>query len=336
MSGRHRGQEVQLAREHGLIHGILLKPQQPAHELTWDELDAAMDDPEALVWLHFNAANAHARQWITHCARLPEVLQDFLFDYDDRKRLEEIGKGIVGVISDVHYGFDFDPEQIALLRFYLDSHCLISTRRQPLSATDALRNSIRGGLRFDRTVPLVMCLLKFQAETLENVATRLGREVGDIEDQILAGRIHDQRSQLGKIRRLAVRIHRHFAPEHRALQRLCVRRPAWFTDSDKRDLQDNTEAFGDAVNDLDVIQERAKLLQEELAARMAESTNKNLFILSMVTAIFMPATLITGIFGMNVAGLPGLDDASAFWWVMFGIAAVAVVSLVLLHLKRLF
>ncbi len=84
------------------------------------------------------------------------------------------------------------------------------------------------------------------------------------------------------------------------------------------------------------VSKRAKLLQEELAARNAEETNRNLFILSIVTTIFLPMTLITGIFGMNVAGLPGLEDILAFWWVMLGMAAVALIALLLLHWKHLF
>lgn len=132
-----------------------------------------------------------------------------------------------------------------------------------------------------------------------------------------------------------MRLHRHFAPEHRALQRLCGRSPAWFRDTDIGRLQDTTEALGEIVGDLDAIQERAKLLQEELAGRALEETNRNMVILSVVTAVFMPVTLITGIFGMNVAGLPGLEDGSAFWWVMLGMAGVALMALLLLHWRRL-
>jgi zinc transporter len=55
----------------------------------------------------------------------------------------------------------------------------------------------------------------------------------------------------------------------------------------------------------------------------------------VVTAVFLPVTLITGIFGMNVAGLPGLADGSAFWWVMLGMAGLALMALLLLHWRRL-
>ncbi len=111
--------------------------------------------------------------------------------------------------------------------------------------------------------------------------------------------------------------------------------PVWFRDTDIGRLQDTTGELGEVVGDLDTIQERAKLLQEELAGRALEETNRNLVILSVVTAVFMPVTLITGIFGMNVAGLPGLEDGSAFWWVMLGMAGVALMALVLLHWRRL-
>ena len=78
------------------------------------------------------------------------------------------------------------------------------------------------------------------------------------------------------------------------------------------------------------LQERAKLLQEELAARVTEDAGSKLNVLTALTAVFLPMTLITGIFGMNVAGLPGTAEsatADAFWWTMLLIVAVGAVTL---------
>jgi hypothetical protein len=47
-------------------------------------------------------------------------------------------------------------------------------------------------------------------------------------------------------------------------------------------------------------------------------------------------TLITGIFGMNVAGLPGTEASSAFGWVMLLILATGAVALGTLLFKKLF
>ena len=63
------------------------------------------------------------------------------------------------------------------------------------------------------------------------------------------------------------------------------------------------DAFNELHLTLEALYERAKLLQEEIASQMSEQMNRNLMALSILTALLMPATLVSGIFGMNVAGL---------------------------------
>jgi hypothetical protein len=56
--------------------------------------------------------------------------------------------------------------------------------------------------------------------------------------------------------------------------------------------------------DLLATQGQVRLLRDEIEAVEAQRTNQNLYILSIVTALLLPATLVTGIFGMNTGGLP--------------------------------
>jgi zinc transporter len=120
------------------------------------------------------------------------------------------------------------------------------------------------------------------------------------------------------------------------LQRLCRRPPDGFSEVDNQALVDVAEEFRELVDDLTETQERAKLLQEELAARLAEQTSNNLYILSLFTALLLPPSLIAGIFGMNVVGVPGVQNGNsmAFWWVMLGMAAVSLLVLLILYLRR--
>jgi zinc transporter len=59
-----------------------------------------------------------------------------------------------------------------------------------------------------------------------------------------------------------------------------------------------------------------QLLQEEVAIKTAEQTNRNLHVLAIVTTVFLPATLIAGVFGMNVGGLPLTQSGDGFLWSM--------------------
>jgi zinc transporter len=81
--------------------------------------------------------------------------------------------------------------------------------------------------------------------------------------------------------------------------------------------------------------ERAKLLQDEIAALLSEDINRKLLWLAVMSALLMPATLVSGIFGMNVAGLPGTHDSYSFLIVMGVMAVCAAFTLYLLRRLRL-
>ncbi len=327
---------------HGLICGFAMQPDQSIQTLGGDELRSALDRPGTVVWLHFNVRVGQSRDWIARCDHLSEAARRFLLEHDDRKRIEQTGETLLGVISDVRHDFDlddFDPEHIASLRFYMDASCVISTRLQPCSTADQLRTEIKQGHYFDSTAKLLVHLFDSQVTRLGETIERVRVMLDDIEDEVLAGRVRGQHAQLGSIRRLAVRLNHHFGPEHRMLQRLCRRLPNWFGAVDTAALQDVAEEFRELVDDLTETQERAKLLQEELAARLAEQTNSNLYILSVFTAVLLPPSLIAGIFGMNVMGVPGVQDGGdmAFWWVMLGMGAISgLILLLLAYWRRLF
>ena len=57
-------------------------------------------------------------------------------------------------------------------------------------------------------------------------------------------------------------------------------------------------------SDLHLQPDRARLLQEETAAQLATATNKNLFVLTVVTTLSPPPAFETGYFGMNTKNLP--------------------------------
>jgi zinc transporter len=50
--------------------------------------------------------------------------------------------------------------------------------------------------------------------------------------------------------------------------------------------------------------------------KTADETNSHLQVLSIVATVFLPATLIAGIFGMNVKGLPLTENGNGFLWAM--------------------
>src|SRR4030095_2295403 len=151
----------------------------------------------------------------------------------------------------------------------------------------------------------------------------------------LAGNIKQQRAQLGRTRRLCARLRRELAPERSDMSKFLHRPAEALPAPDQEVLQTSNDALGFALEEIAELYERAKLLQEELASRVAENTNRNLYVLSILTAVLLPMTLVTGVFGMNVPDLPGLHGLPSFCGVMFLSVASGAVTLALLFWRKL-
>lgn len=67
---------------------------------------------------------------------------------------------------------------------------------------------------------------------------------------------------------------------------------------------------------------------------MAHRTSEIMRTLTVITALFMPLTLITGIFGMNFTEMPLLKDKEGFWITMGIMAVIVVVLLFFFRRKR--
>jgi zinc transporter len=170
---------------------------------------------------------------------------------------------------------------------------------------------------------LLVHLLRDQADVLQKIERDSASKVDQIEDGLLTGRVSITRENLGSYRRLFVRLRRLLAPEPATLFRLLNRPPAWFMKDDARELREATEESSAVLNDLSALQERAKLLQEEIVAHTTEQTSRSVFLLTIVTVLALPINIIAGLFGMNVGGIPMAQEPHGFWVV---VAIIAIFS----------
>ncbi len=315
----------------GLICGFVLQPQGAALPLSWDtkfDVDAVTGP----VWLHFNLTDARAANWIAACDAIPPDARDLLLDHDAQARHEVAEHGIALVIGDLHHDFNGDPEGFGTLRLYTDKHILITGRRHPLKAVDQLRREMSAGLEVTSTIDLFARLIELVAATFQLVVKDHAEKVDDAEDQILAGFVRDQGAELGRVRRLLARLRRHVNGERHALAQSLARVHRWAGNTDTTELRQAVERLDGTAQDLELVQERARLLQEEIAGRLGEATNRNLYLLSVLTTVLLPINLITGIFGMNTLGLPWSHNESGFWHAV--ICMLIGISISLFFLRR--
>jgi zinc transporter len=314
----------------GLICGYRITPNAGTQAV--DSADAVVWLTESahagcsFLWLHFNLAHTGARPWLAKHAALSDEFFAVMDDGLHSTRIERTEQSLIAVINDVHFDFSFEPSDISTLWINVTQRLVITARRQPLRSVDRLRAAIKDGPPLRSAAELLEHLLRAQADVLVDIVRDTTARVDQIEDQLLANRLQPRRARLGALRRLLVRLQRLLAPEPAALFRLLQHPPGWMTDVDVQELRQASEEFSVVLHDMASLQERIKLLQEEIAAQVNEDNNRSLFVLTIVTVLALPINIIAGLLGMNVGGVPLAQHAHGFWIVVGIVATFTAVA----------
>ncbi|QHI97143.1 magnesium transporter CorA [Xylophilus rhododendri] len=305
----------------------LARPLSLDEATVWlHEATKAAPEDDAFAWLHFNLSNAHAERWIQRHAGLPDAFFDALREDSHSTRIERDDDALVAVLNDVHFDFGFEPSDISTLWICVRPHLVVTARTRPLRSVDALRTALRDGRSPRSTVELLEQLMRTQAASLVDILRGVTRKVDDAEDKLLAGRRASEHGRLGTLRRLLVRLQRLLAPEPAALFRVLHHPPAWMAEDDLQQLRGSTEEFSAVLRDMQGLQERIKLLQEESAAAVNEENNRSLFVLTVVTVLALPINILAGLFGMNVGGIPLAESKHGFWILVSLVIAFTVIA----------
>lgn len=304
--------------------------------LTPQQIPGALAEPGGgWVWIHLGLNEAFAREWIAKTAPLPERARDILLSEDEHQVLEPIEGGVAGVFADLLREFAGPTRELGRLRFALTDSLVVSGRRAALGAIQRTLVAMGKGKKFPDAFTLLEEIVSHFADAVAVVAEELADTLDLIEESLIDNATADERLKLGPTRRTAVRIHRQLST-----LRLLFRR--WSTpgdDNPQNRIAATTGRLAQRLDGLDheivAIQERARLLQDEIAAKLAAETNRHLYVLTVLTAILLPPTLVSGIFGMNVSDLPFTKDGGGFFWAM-GLLGTSVALVVLvLHLLRI-
>lgn len=315
----------------GLIWGFLFDRDGKARIINTSEARAWLNNTQSqpateFIWLHFNLSHTASEKWIADHAVVAEEYHEALHQGSASTRIELVGNTLIGVVNDVAHDFTFDPHDISTVWLSVNPRVVISARRAPLKSIERLRQAVESRHEIRSAVELLTHLLRDQADILVSIVRDASARVDKVEDNLLTARLSRSRAELGALRRVLLRLRRLLAPEPASLFRLLQRPPTWMADADVQELRQATEEFSVVLNDMAALQERIKLLQEEIAARINEENSRSLFVLTIVTVLALPINIIAGLFGMNVGGIPLSDDTYGFWIVVGIVATFTLVA----------
>lgn len=286
---------------------------------------------EGFVWLHLDLVHTRAQSWIAEQA-LPDTAQEVFLSQETHQRLDHSAQLAWGVSHDLIRSISEKSDTVGALRWIVADRFLLTGRREALHSIRMTAEALNRGEPAESPSALFEQIIEYIIDDLTDSVVRLIDETDSVEDQILLDRLHDGPQRVGAIRRIAVRQHRQLSGLHVLFRRFAETQSGRSApDAVRATAARLLQRIDTLHHDVQSVQDRARLLQDEIAARSANRTNRQLYVLSILTALFLPATFITGLFGINVKGLPWVEaDAGAFY-VTLACVAAALLTLVLLR-----
>ncbi len=318
----------------GMIFAVLLDGEGGARELDWEGVRAWTPE-QGFLWTHLDYRAPGVREWLADGPGLDEVLIEALCAQATRPRSSSRGEGLLVNLRAINPASKGDPDELVAFRLWSDHRCAVSLRHRQLQVPSEVREALASGVGPSGAGELLVELCARIFDPLSDLVVNIDDDADAIEDQVLCGEGRELRSKISDVRRRAIGLRRFLAPQRDAMGHLDVLPVEWLADRERLMLRELSDRLLRFVEDLDAVRDRAAVTQEELSARLAESMNRTMYVLSIVTAIFLPLGLLTGLLGVNVGGMPGEESEQAFAYVCVLMGVMALGLWALFRSKRL-
>lgn len=316
-----------------LLHGWGLDGRGGGTALDAAAVAPALREAGAVVWLHLDRAVPGLAGWLVDAAGLPEAAVKALLAEDTRPRFDLWGDGALINLRGVNLNPGAAPEDMLSVRVWASARLALSFRRFPIMAVRDIDARLREGAGPTGTG-------QFLALLADGLTERMAPFLGALDDEmeILEDRLEDDPeggdfASLRPIRRRTGMVRRFLGPQQSAVARLAAGTLPWLSEADHVALRQTADDVTRMLEDLDSLRDRATLLMDALAQAQAERSNRTMYLLTIVAGIFLPLGFLTGLLGINVGGMPGVDSPAAFWIVCAVLAVIVAAEVWILRRK---
>lgn len=307
-----------------------------AHVLNGDQRGRELDDAalrevlkaETLGWVHLDGNHADAESWVSeHLDYLDPQAVEALLDPASRPRLTPLGDGLMIILRVINFNEGEDPEDMISLRVWIDVHRIVTVSLRRVRAVERLNEMLEKGQGPTTSGEFLARLLEDITGKIAAFQTDLDIQMDALEDQIVREEDDRLRGEVVDLRLKVIAARRFIAPQRDVLHGIAAARCPVIDAETHREVEEEGQKMTRVVEDLDELRDQAMVLREELSSQLSDRLNRNMFVMSVVSVIFLPLGFLTGLFGVNVGGMPGVNDGDAFYWLV-GWLSVLVAGLV--------
>ena len=282
-------------------------------------------------WVHLDLNQPDTQKWCDE--HLPQVASHALNQSETRPRLSELDGGLILTVRGVNLNANSDPEDMVSLRLYITPSSITSTRLRKVFAVDDIRQRAEAG-RGPRDVgSFLVSLMRGLTERVEDLTLKLEDRTDEAEEQALSGK---EVPDIAELRQQVIKLKRYIGPQKEAFFALAAQDTVPMDGRTGHLLHEIANRAARNAEVLDSLYERLVALQDHTDAHTARRLAQNSYIFSIMATVFLPLGFLTGLFGVNVGGMPGTDSAMGFALLTLGLVILGVLLVILFRLAKWF
>ncbi|MCC7016112.1 MAG: zinc transporter ZntB [Rhodospirillales bacterium] len=313
-----------MSQDDALVHAHILDGRGGSTAVGWTEI-AAWTPEQGVLWVHLDIDQPESRAWIEREPALGEMIAGAVTEAETRPRSVAMKDGLLVILRGITHIPGPEPNQLVSLRMWLNEARVVSGRRWQLTSVDLVRRTLDYNDGPRTSAELLVALAEHLTDSVTPAIDELEDMLDVVEMYLPEAKDTELANDLAGVRRQAIQMRRHMGPQRDAIAHLLIERAPWLGESERAQLREVRDQASRHLEDLDATRERAQIAQDQLASRSRQQLQRTMYILAVVTALFMPLTFITGLLGMNVGGIPGGQSPFGFVGVLVVMILVFVV-----------
>ena len=301
--------------------------------LTPNEIGSSPTAGDTFHWLHFDLSDPSLKDWAE--AHLPPAAASALVQSETRPRCDLLDEGLILNLRGLNLNPGSEAEDMVSIRIWATQEAVISARARRVFALEDIANDLEQGRGPKSSSEFVLMLATRLTRRIDGLSIDLDDQTGAQEEALSNGNPVDS-TEILELRRAVIKIRRYVGPQREALRDLSDSSLKWLArdfGSRSREIANRTAR---TVEELDATRDRLSALQDHLDLQHGLQQARHGHILSVAAGIFLPLTFLTGLFGVNIGGMPGENSPMAFFWLTLASFALGVALFLFLRWRRWF
>lgn len=305
----------------GMIFSLLFDGKGGGRALTWQQFMESWNRP-GIVWLNCDWRGETMEHWVRVESGASEAQADYLLADETRPGLILGGGSIMLIIRAINRTPGQEPHDLVSVRIWLDDDHILTFRSRKTGILSGIRDELAAGQGPSLAGDFVVTFLENTVFEIHGYVLGLAESLADFEEIAQPGDMAATKAHLNQAKMIATRLRKHLIPQQQVIESLGSARIPWITNEDRDQIRNVLERSKRLIDDLDIILERVRGVETDHERRDAEILNRRMYVLAVLTAVFLPLNLVASFLGMNVGGVPGQENAYGF--------AITVVSLIVI------